>query len=217
MAAQIGSIDLSWDASGRVRHDLTSVVSLSAEQVSDILAVSVPMLISGQLGVLRPIYSLSLCDRLIHLLDTGQYVLEPINSALKRAKIRFHSGNTICHTFHPSMGLFANNDSVEQAVRQLCYNYAVHISTQVKAEFLMGLRGALTLSMLYYLTEGLNKQAGLPGFDPVRVSFPAQMAMNEFSHSLYSYWEQGRVPTDVTEALAEVKRQYQHIRQRLNL
>lgn len=218
MARHVGTIELTWDGSGRLRHSLASVVPMNAEQTSDILAVSVPMLVSGQLGVMRPIYSLALCDRLLHLLETSQYAIEPINSALKSAKMQFYGGNTIYHTFHPSIGFLANNDSVEQAVRQLCFNYTVHVRTQADEEFRLGLDGALTISMLYYLTEGLDKQIAQRDFDPARSSPAVQMTMNEFSRTLYSHWEQNRVPAEkVAEALRETQQCYQDVRQKLNL
>jgi hypothetical protein len=202
------SIDLQWDNLGHISLNPIAHIALTDYDRDDGVAASVPMLVSGQLGVLRPNYALALCDRLLGLLETDQYAVEPVNSVLKKATIKlYHRGDKLCRvylTFHPKIGFMSNEDSVEEGVRQLLYNYAGCVLAQLASEFGGQIRAYLLLSLLYYLDHILIKEVTSRSFDPARPSSVIQTATNQFARELYSHWEEGYYPE---ETISEMQRQ----------
>lgn len=218
MTIQVGVLDLAWDANGRVRHELTSVVSLNSEQTTDIVACSGPALVASQLGTMRPVHALALCDDLLQLLETGRSVVMPINGALRRASLNFHMGAEVWHTFHPRVAFLAGSDSVEQAMRQLCHNYILHLRASLPADAGGAMLGSVMGAVSHYLDEGLRTPVGERGLDLRRPADGIGLKMNEFAHALYRQWSTGCARAEKSEQIVgEARQAHQNLRKHLSL
>jgi len=218
MTIQVGVLDLAWDAHGQVRHELTSAVSLNSEQTRDIVACSGPALVASLLGTMRPAHALALCDDLLQMLETGRSAVLPINRALRKASLSFHMGAEVYHTFHPRVAFLAGSDSVEQAMRQLCNNYILHLRASLPEDAGGAMVASLMGAVSYYLEEGPRTPGGERGLGPARPANGIGLKMNEFAHTLYRQWSTGCVRAERSEQIVgEARQAHQDLRKRLSL
>jgi hypothetical protein len=92
--------------------------------------------------------------------DDKTHLVHPINSALKSASIRFVMTRAgIAITFHPSHGMFANNDSVEEGVRQFINNFIAYVGNMLHGDVVIIVRGycgAVIGGYVQFLEEELD-------------------------------------------------------------
>lgn len=134
MTTQTTTIHLEWDKGGHIRHRITghTLPPPRNDRRLWVLAPSASFLLAHQFGSMKPSHGLITCSLIFDMLFDDKYVLTPINSALRGAKIDFiyTGGPSIKLQFHPQHGAFANSDSVEEGVRQLINNYTHYVYSQ---------------------------------------------------------------------------------------
>ena len=128
---------LKWDSAGAIRHSISGI-SLPPHidnQTNWILAPSAPFLLAHQFGSMKPSHSMIVSGWVLDMLFHNRYVLMPINSALKAARIVFlYLGDpSIKVQFHPKHSIFANSDSIEEGVKQLINNYTKYVDSRLDA------------------------------------------------------------------------------------
>ena len=118
---------------GKLRHSL-DVNAFSANPFLWLFAPSAPMLITNQLGVMKPSYGLNLCSKILEILRTNKYIITPINSVIKRARIDFVwvQDQTIMLQYFPKHALFHNDNSLEEGSRQLVVTIFIMFSLNCK-------------------------------------------------------------------------------------
>ena len=125
------SINLSWDKRGRINHQFTGDVlpPHRNNRLLWVLAPSVPLFLVHQYGSMRPSHALIISSKILEMLFENKYLLTPINNALKGAKLEFiyPGGPAVKVQFHPMHSFLANNDSIEEGVRQLINNYTHYV------------------------------------------------------------------------------------------
>lgn len=129
------AIHLRWDTAGAIQHSVTGAILPPPRdnQTNWILAPSAPFLLAHQFGSMKPCHSMIVSGWVLDILFHNRYVLMPINSALKAARIEFlyPGGPSIKIQFHPQHTMFANSDSIEEGVRQLINNYTKFVYAQL--------------------------------------------------------------------------------------
>lgn len=129
------SIYLKWDASGSITHRIEGVVLPPPrdDQVLWVLAPSATLLMAHQFGVMKPSHGLITCSRVVDMLFRMKYILMPINSALRRARIDFlyKGGSAIRMKFHPRYRFLSSSDSIEEGIRHLINNYMYYVYSQL--------------------------------------------------------------------------------------
>lgn len=130
MTQRLSTILLNWDLSGNLNHQISGGYSDLHKDKLLILAPSLPMLISHQLGAYRPTQGLILCSMIFDFYIYNKHLLMPINSALKKARIEFVKTDRghVTLQFYPENRLFTNSDSLEEGSRQLLNNYLEYVS-----------------------------------------------------------------------------------------
>ncbi len=212
------SINLKWDSNGRLSHKLATRLQLNDYQRDDAVAASVPMLISSQLGTLVPHHALVLCTRSLALLERSEHIIEPINSALKKVRIDLWKAAGVFHTFHPKSRFLANNNSVEEGVRQFLNNYVGYVPRVVSGNFPKRVRDTLLTSIRVYLDIVLS-EAQATSIDSAKGNWNIQKAMLEFSAVLYDdLWSSHELPEEkFAPLLVETKSLYLEVRRRLGI
>lgn len=181
MAKVLSSIVCNWNSRGEITHSISSGYSSTRQNIELILAPSLPMLISHQLGAFRPSHGLILCGQVIDLYKNNKHILFPINSVLKSVRMNFHKlQNGVTITFHPKGGLFANNDSLEEGTRQFINNYLFYVSNLIKGETFLICRALVSATLLHYFEFlNLSIENGMMGLkkDNWSISFTQNMAI----------------------------------------
>ena len=126
MADAKTSISLNWDGTGRVHHKVTGT-QLAPPRNDSLLWLVAPsgaFLLANQLGVLRPSYGLIASAHALDICEGPGYLLRPIGNTLKSARIEYvyQQGGSLGVLFFPQHSIFANNDSLEEGMRQLVSN-----------------------------------------------------------------------------------------------
>ena len=187
----IASIGLSWDELGRISHDLRVFIPADDYQKADALSLSAALLVSGQLGVLSPRYSLDLCSHALDFLDLQPHEPEVIQFPLSKARIELiQQESTIVSTFHPDF-LQGGTMEPEEAVRRLLTNYLYHVNATVIPELAGYLRSIVLGTVYYYLSVVLSKELRQRSFSTDVASSQLNMSMIEFSYSIYPQWQGG--------------------------
>jgi hypothetical protein len=97
------SLSLKWDSMGNLSHTLQNNIPLNEYQKSDAQLLSVVLLTSNQLGILSPIYSLHVCERIFNFLDNFTFNPESIHFPLYDARIDLiQKSETIGCVFEPT-------------------------------------------------------------------------------------------------------------------
>src|SRR3990170_4274201 len=121
------SISLTWNAMGRIQHEISGLTLPSPQDNVDlwVLAPNAPFLIANRFGALRPSYGLRLCSQVLEIMNNNNYLLTPINPDLRSARIDFiyRSDHSIGILFFYDHPLFYNNDNLEEGTCQLAANY----------------------------------------------------------------------------------------------
>jgi hypothetical protein len=148
----LASIELVWDSIGRISHSITDGHGDDQIDCLAILAPSLPMLVSHQLGTMKPSQGLGLCSAFLDFFIDDRHILLPINSALKGAKIQYIEVNNqnITLTFHPKHSFIHNSDSLEEGVRQFLNNYALYVTNKLPLETYTIVKGMVGSSIDIY-------------------------------------------------------------------
>ena len=214
----MSKITCTWDEVGQIRQSVHGGYPSNQEDLAFIIAPSFPMLLSHQLGTLRPSHALILSSNVIDLLKGASHIRRPVNSALKAASIEFaesRSGTTM--QFHPHHGLFANNDSLEEGVRQFIHNYSAHILAKLTGEtylIVRGMAGSVIDQYLELVEHELASGRIGPSWDKWNPSFSANMAVTTGSMA-NMYGPTFPPGTDLHEVDATFYREIPHIEERL--
>lgn len=133
MTHTLSIIHLTWDLRGKLNHRITGGYSDLYQDKVLILAPSLPMIISHQLGTYKPSQGLILCSTLFDFYIKGKHIQAPINSVLKQARIEFvrTDKGKVTLLFFPEGRLFANSDSLEEGSSQLLSNYLTYVSNDL--------------------------------------------------------------------------------------
>ncbi len=154
MTASISrSINIQWDSASRISHQISGpALPLRNDPKLWIFAPSPPLLIAHQFGSMKPSHGLITCGSIVDMLFHKRFVLAPINSALKGAKIDFlyTGGPSIAIQFHPQHGKFPNSDSVEEGVRQLINNYTYYVYSQLDEYTQIVFKTMVTIAIKMY-------------------------------------------------------------------
>jgi len=129
------SIHVEWTKGGQISHRTTGIELPPPrdDKSTWLLAPSPTLLLAHQCGVVRPSLALITCARVIDMLFHNKYLLLPINSALKGARIDFiyTATSSVRVQFHPKHGRLVTNDSIEEGVTALINNYTHYVYSQL--------------------------------------------------------------------------------------
>ena len=154
----VSSILLSWNERGELQHRISGGYAAPQENILLVLAPSLPMVLSHQLGALKPSYGLTLCDSVLNILETGNHSLIPVNRALENARIDFqqtHAGMNL--TFHPQSRPSAVESDIEEAVPQLLCNYTCYVLDRLSGEARLSVM-AYVLSVVNWYLELVERE-----------------------------------------------------------
>lgn len=197
-AQKLSSIYFEWDLNGNISHRMESYFQFNEYQKIDGLLLGTILLISGQLGILNPKYSLHIVDRVLDFLDNPEVNPESINPPLNSARIDlFQKKKTVVCTFHPSY-LANGTMQPEVAVSRLLGNLPPYfcqnldLINRFDSELFRFFRVGLLVVVYYYLSSAFPKgtRSGLfstKRFKQIRV----QLEMLKFTFSIYPYWSGG--------------------------
>ena len=162
--ASKASIHLEWTGNGVISHR-TSGVELPPprdDKTAWLLAPSPSLLLAHQCGVLRPSVALITCARVMDMLLHSKYLLLPINSALKAARIDFiyTATSSVRVQFHPKYGRLAADDSVEEAVTALINNYTHYVYAQLDGHLRIVFR-TMAVAVIRHFFNFFEDQIGL--------------------------------------------------------
>ncbi len=199
-AKRLASIYVSWDRDGNIQLRFESPFQMDDYQREDGLAVSVPLVVSHQLGTLRVEKALALVSQLLDYLESDQHSVGPINPALKSARLDLLKGKaaSVFLTFHPNirtLALFGFGD-VEEAVRRMLVNYATHVPRIVSGDFPKRIKDALVASVLYFLEHVVTKELKNESLDRTRPNPNVHRQMIEYSLCVYRMWESTLLPEE---------------------
>jgi hypothetical protein len=172
------TIDIVWDKSGRISHSVSGITYPPPRdnQKLYVLFPSAVFLLAHQFGSMKPSHGLIMSGTVMDMLFDNKYVLVPINSALKGAAIDFvYAEHSVKVLLHPKHGMLANNDSVEEGVRQLSNNYMHYVYTQLDeyAQLVLVTFVGLALTVYFdFLEEQLKAGAIGKSKDAWSMSFP---------------------------------------------
>ncbi len=180
MPKKLARIQCRWKQSGHISYSISRGYSNAVDNRDLVIAPSLPLVISHQLGSFRPSHGLILCSQVLRFYTQNHHTMFPINSALKGADIQFvQTSQGILITFHPKHRLLVNNDSLEEGVRQFVNNYLRFVYDQITGDTVLIVRG-IVLSIvdgyLDILGEKLGKGLIGPGSDLWSSDLPLQMA-----------------------------------------
>ena len=159
------TLQLDWDTNGSIRHRFEDTTSLSFSKKQSLLAMSMPVLVSSQIGALSVNRSLVLCHHLLNFLSHDEIAIEPINSALSSSYIKFHQGENIYQLFFTRKSETADTANVEDGIRQMICNFAWHVNNTVSEELSQQMRDETLISLHFYLTEALPLVASNSDFN----------------------------------------------------
>ena len=127
------TIRVSWNPRGRLKHTL-KVNEFSKNPFLWLFAPSAPMLITHQLGAMKPSHGLHLCSKILGIIGTGKYVASPINSALKGVQINlvYVQQETVMLQYVPKHAFFHNDHSLEEGTRQFVANYYSYVLSKLQ-------------------------------------------------------------------------------------
>jgi hypothetical protein len=168
-----------WDSKGKVNHTLDRY--FDPERELNYLSFSVPMILSNQLGALRPSHGLIICSHVLDYYSNNDYMIYPINSALKNATIELLllDGNEGTLKFSPGRSRFGNNDSLEEGTRQFLNNYIFYVCEKLYGDLKLIVRTYTVTTIDTYL-EIINKAIAEgkigPNMDRWNISFSKDMA-----------------------------------------
>lgn len=130
----LAKVRLIWDLSGRINHDIITDFKLNQYQKDDVLGYSAVVSFGSQLGVLTVNHSLLLCTRVLNMFEKNESTYEPINSCLKGVEIEIIKGSGVFHRFDPKVGIFQNNDNIEDGICQFLRNYLIYAQNHTLSE-----------------------------------------------------------------------------------
>ena len=153
MTQTLSIIVLNWDSGGNLNHRILGGYSDLYKDKVFILAPSLPMLISHQLGAYKPTQGLSFCSTINDFYINNKHIRTPINSALKGARIEFVKTDKekVTLQFYPENRLFSNSDSMEEGSRQLLNNYLAYISNDLPERTWLIIKGLIGSTVIAYL------------------------------------------------------------------
>jgi hypothetical protein len=153
MTQTLTIIVLNWDSSGNLNHQILGGYSDLYKDKVFILAPSLPMLISHQLGAYQPTEGLNFCSTINDFYIYNKHNKTAINSALKGARIEFvktDKGNVTLQ-FYPENRLFSKSESMEEGSRQLLNNYLAYISNDLPEQTRLIIKGLIGSTLKAYL------------------------------------------------------------------
>jgi hypothetical protein len=160
---------------------------------------------------MKPSHGLIASNHVIDILFYNRYVLVPINSALKSARLDFIyiGGPSIKIQFHPKQRFLANSDSVEEGVRQLLNNYTQYVYSQIDDYTRIVLKTIATAaigSYFSFIQEQISKGVIGKGNDQWSMSFPAfSSQIVGFLSKSYYVTEGGRTQENEDWALKQTE------------
>lgn len=169
-------IECTWDQLGDIRHAVRNGNGSEQQDLLLLLAPSLPMLLSHQLGAVRPSHGLILCQDVVDLFEGRRYLRLPINSALTGVSITLvHTRKAWTLQFSPKHGPLANNDSLEEGARQFVHNYMLHVASRLSGETRLIVR-ALTASVVDHYVKLLADELGAMRIGPSRDKWSPRLA-----------------------------------------
>lgn len=192
-------------------------------QKADGLLLATILLISGQLGILKPQFSRHIINRVLSFLDNPTVTPEPINHPLNGARIDLiQNKKTVICTFHPSY-LGIGKMQPEEAVTRLLGNLPPYLYQQLDlinrfdAELFRFFRVGLLTVINYYLTYAFPKGISSGLFSTRRFKqVKVQFEMLAYTKSLYPMWSGGlNIPEPKFNSMLEKTQQlYKEINKR---
>lgn len=204
----LASISLAWDEQGRITSRFAAEVPVDDYKRQDGIALSAVLIACAQLGVLSPQHSVPLCASLLDFIEEQTVQYQPIAPPLQSARIDLlWKDSGIVHTFHPEIVPSGNMD-VEVAISHLITNYINHVSETVLPELTGYLRHTLLACTLFLLQEALLMAARTRPRDPSASNMEVQLAMLQFSETIYPQWG-GLIPkANFTSLLSEAHQHF---------
>ena len=159
--ASKASIHIEWTKGGQISYR-TSGIDLPpprADKSAWLLAPSPVLLLAHQCGVMRPTQALISCARVMDLLFHNRYLLMPINTALRSARIDFiyAASSAVRIEFHPKHSTFASNDSLEEGVVALINNYMQYVYSLLDEYLKLGFK-TMAVAVIGHYFEFLDDQ-----------------------------------------------------------
>lgn len=180
MAENRTSIDLKWDPNGRISHKVSGYRLPHPRDDIDlwVLAPSSIFYATHQLGVFRPSHGLQLISHFVNILFNKNYLLTPVNSTLKSARIDliYNLDKSISLQFLPQHSLFHNNDSLEEGGRQLVSNYLFYTYSRLSEYYQIAFKTfscAIVSLYLDFLDKAYTARAIGPKSDIWSIEFSA--------------------------------------------
>jgi hypothetical protein len=209
----LASISCSWDKLGNIYHDIKT----NNIKKQDALALSVPIMISSQLGILNIRSAIILCGNCLTYIATLHRTILAIPPILRSVRIELHQKDrTIVEKFYPE--IINSTDETKEyefAILRFYNNYMIDVCGNINNTLVAYLKQSLLVSIYFYLDKVLPKIIELPTFTLDNYSKDVQMNMLNFCERIYPNWG-GLLPNDrFMELYEKARKQYMDIRTRL--
>jgi len=215
---KLSSIYFQWDQNGNISHSTQHYFNFDKYQQTDGLLLSVVLLISGQLGILKPEFGLYISNRILNFLRNPKITPDPIKNPLNSVQVDLiQSERTVICTFHPS---YLNSGTMppEEAVSRLLGNLPPYLYQQLDihnrydAELFRFFKVGLLAVIDYYLTDALPKGISSGFFSKIRFKqMKVQFEMLKFTESFFPYWK-GGLNLPETEFYSRLEKTQQHFK-----
>jgi hypothetical protein len=161
MSQKLSSIFVDWDSRGVLSHEIKGGYSNSFDNERLILAPSLPMIVSHQLGTYSPTNGLNLCSSVFDFYICRKNLRQTIISALRNVRIDFirRKDNSVSITFHPRARIFSRGDCIEKGSLQFLNNYLGYVSNLLQSPtdlIIQGLLGSAINMYIQVLIEELR-------------------------------------------------------------
>jgi hypothetical protein len=208
----VASIFITWNKNGNISQRM----ECHGYNKQELLALSVPLVIGSQLGILNIRSGLILCENCLKYLATSQSTVLPIPPIIRSARVNLHEkADTIVETFFPE--IINSTDATkeyEEAILRFYNNYIISVLDNINNNNASLLKQSLLMSIHFYLDVALPKIIELPDFYLDTYFKQVQYIMLNFCESIYPHWE-GIFPRGrFLELLEKTQKQCQYIQDR---
>jgi hypothetical protein len=212
--AALATVFCSWDASGDISRGKKTSIQTRGLKKLDALALSVPLMISSQLGILNIRTAIELCGACLDYLAGFRSSILAIPSVLRSVRIELHQKEkTVVEQFWPEI---TNGDDTskeyEEAVLRFYNNYILFVHDNVTGKLEDATRQTLLAGIYFYLAAALPKILGRPSFTPDNYNREVQAAMLTFCETIYPHWSDALPVDSFAALLAKAQKQCDHIR-----
>jgi len=219
MSTEIGSFSYNWDINGIISTSFDSDSPKSMGEETKYFGMSLPLLISGQLGVLSIKSGFHLIGPFLEACNSNNYKIYRIDRSLIKCEIKLNrTDDGIALLFYPQAEQTYSEEQIESDVVNFILNLTAYSNSNVPKDIFVRSKFFSMTTIKYYLdilVEGFTQKTivTLDGGDPWL--WPR---MNIFWQNIEYHWEDVEIPNKrVRDLPRELLKSYGKLRKKLRI